>query len=192
MFFIIMICLVAKKGGRYLLPVFPVVNILAAIGLYNFVSLVMRKLPLTKPKLKNILISALFICMIALQMGLTLLVHPYYLSYYNPLVGGTSLAKKILNVGWGEGMDKAARYLNKKPNAKDLTVAVQYTAFKPYFLGKTVWMNNFKQADYLVFYISALQRGWHYSIWTVYEDKTPEHVVRINNIDYARIYRAEK
>ncbi|MEZ4610894.1 MAG: hypothetical protein R2838_11745 [Caldilineaceae bacterium] len=41
--------------------------------------------------------------------GLLGFVHyPYYLTYYNPLVGGTWSAPYVLFAGWGEGLDQAA------------------------------------------------------------------------------------
>ena len=40
---------------------------------------------------------------------------PYYLPYYNPLVGGTKVAPRVLLYGWGEALDRAAAYLNTSP-----------------------------------------------------------------------------
>jgi len=44
---------------------------------------------------------------------------PYFFSYYNPLAGGSSRAPQVMMIGWGEGMDQAARYLNQKPDAEN-------------------------------------------------------------------------
>ena len=57
------------------------------------------------------------------QLALVLPTRPYFLSYYNPALGGGRTATQVLLVGWGEGLDRAAAYLNTKPNAQDLLVS---------------------------------------------------------------------
>ncbi len=42
--------------------------------------------------------------------------HPYYLSYYNPLLGGGAVAQRTLLIGWGEGMDQAGAWLREQPD----------------------------------------------------------------------------
>jgi hypothetical protein len=41
---------------------------------------------------------------------------PYYLSYYNPLMGGPRKAPQVMQIGWGEGLDQAGRYLDRNPS----------------------------------------------------------------------------
>ena len=51
-------------------------------------------------------------------LGLSLIaVRPYPLSYYNPLLGGGATASRWLLVGWGEGLDQVAVYLNAQDGA---------------------------------------------------------------------------
>jgi hypothetical protein len=52
---------------------------------------------------------------------------PYYLTYYNPIMGGAARAPQVMMIGWGEGADEAGRYLDAKPNASELRVASGYT-----------------------------------------------------------------
>ena len=60
---------------------------------------------------------------IFLLHGLFAFVHyPYYFTYYNPLVGGSRTAPDVMTVGWGEGLDAAARWLNQQPNSAELCV----------------------------------------------------------------------
>ena len=42
--------------------------------------------------------------------------YPYYLTYFNPLSGGNRSAPQVLLVGWGEGLEKAADWLNQQPD----------------------------------------------------------------------------
>ena len=51
--------------------------------------------------------------------------YPYYLSYYNPVMGGGKRAPEAMFIGWGQGLDQAARYLNETVDtdtANDLLV----------------------------------------------------------------------
>lgn len=189
-FFILMATLTAKKGDRYLLPIFPVIDILAAAGIYHFVNLVKNKFHLNASKSGIYLTAGIYICAVIIQALASLTLIPYSSAYYNPLLGGPAVAKNILCIGGGEGLDQAAGYLNQKPNGKDLKVCVEYTGFNEYFLGHVVVGAD--DADYIVFYICARQRGWNDKVWKRYKDKVPEHVVRINGIDYAWIYKIQK
>lgn len=85
-------------------------------------------------------------------------------------------------------MDLAAQYLNGKPNAETLTVAAQYPGFSVFFKGKTVGMNDLSGADYVVFYVSTIQREWNNDVWTQYRDREPEKVIVVNGMTYCWIY----
>ena len=172
----------AKKFDRYLLPIFPSVDIVAAAGLWGLVKAV---------GFNRKFVVALALAL-ALQAGHVLSYHPYYLSYYNPLAGGAGQAVKTMLVGWGEGMEQAARYLNQKEGARELRAAtIAGPSFVPYFIGHrvdTVWYNS-ADVDYVVQYVSARQRRITDRIIEIYGDREPEHIVRIHGIEYARIYR---
>jgi len=187
--FSVQMTLSAKKFDRYLLPVFPVIDIIAATGLYYVINSVNENKYLKTKNFKNVMIAFIVVSTLFFQAGSSLSLHPYYLSYYNPTIGGSSHATEIMVFGGGEGMDMAARYLNEKPDAKDLTVAVQYWGFEPYFKGKTVGIDNASISDYIVFYISAVQRDWNKDIWEQYKNEKPEKVIIINNMNYAWIYK---
>ena len=51
-------------------------------------------------------------------------VAPYALAYYNPLVGGGPAASRVLLVGWGEGLDQVAAYLNAQPSSERQLIAI--------------------------------------------------------------------
>jgi hypothetical protein len=121
----------------------------------------------------------------------TLSYHPYYLTYYNPLFLGWRWAPQTLLVGWGEGLDQAAGYLNQQPNAN---VAAWYEWLFPIFYrGRTepvVPQENLITADHTVLYINQVQRDIpspnviHY----FRARRRPEYTVRLAGIDYAWVY----
>jgi 4-amino-4-deoxy-L-arabinose transferase-like glycosyltransferase len=119
---------------------------------------------------------------------------PYYLTYYNPLLLGWLWAPRVMHVGWGEGLDVAARYLDARPNSERMRVAAWYDwAFAPYFKGQTASFSteNALRADYSVFYVSQIQRGIpDPNLITYFRRRVPESVITLNGIDYAWIYPA--
>jgi hypothetical protein len=183
----------AKKFDRYLLPIFPALDIVAAFGLMG-VSYRLRaagfRLRSSRRKTRNVLLG--IIVLFILQAALVLSYHPYYLAYYNPLLGGGAQAVKTLLVGWGEGMDQVARYLNQKEETSQLRAAIWVEpSFAPFFHGHSTNFHDFTsaKADYVVFYVSDVQRGFHERAHAMFDSQEPEHVVRIHGIDYAWIYR---
>jgi hypothetical protein len=195
--FVILMTVGAKKFDRYMLPVILALDIMAAWGLVE-----LARLEVGSWKLEighwSLVIGHWFIALFLLQAGHIISYHPYYLAYYNPLLGGLSRAVRVLPVGWGEGMDLAARYLNQKEDATDLRVATQgIPGFAPLFKGQTEGLteHNLATADYAVLYVSDVQQAWAGSAEpdssgtvAVYSQQEPEHVVNIHGVDYAWIY----
>ena len=88
-------------------------------------------------------------------------------------------------------MDIAAKYLNQKPNAKDLLVQVSPLVeefFTRYFVGKIKRSDKVnRQSDYEVVYIGESQIG-RVSQNGMFNGNL-EHVIRLNGIDHVWIYR---
>jgi len=182
-----------KKMDRYLLPVFPYIDILAAMGICVCCLFISSRIHrIGNKKSKGIFTGdnwygVLVILVVVLQATLIVPIAPYYLSYSNPVVlGGPQHAPEYLLVGWGEGQDLAAAYLNNKTGAEHLKVFVQYSGFAQYFRGETT--NDLASADYIVFYSCAVQRHFNEDEWNRYRNKTPEKVIVLNNIEYCWIY----
>ncbi|MEM7028183.1 MAG: phospholipid carrier-dependent glycosyltransferase [Chloroflexota bacterium] len=176
-----------KKQDRYLLPVFPALDILAAIGWFGLwygVSRMMKQrwwLPLGV----SILIVA--------QIAVALPHHPYYLTYFNPMMGGLPRAVETTLVGWGEGMEQAAQYLNQKPNAENLFVAsTPSQTLLPYFKGQgeNFYTNDVAmRADYVVLYRAQQQRlAPSPDIVNHFLAQKPETVISLKGVPYAWIY----
>ena len=185
--FTILMTLGAKKFDRYMLPVILALDIVAAWGLVELGKLARQHLEFRVWSLG----FGICIALLLLQAILVLSYHPHYLAYYNPLLGGTSRAIQVLPVGWGEGMDLAARYLNQKEDAESLCVATGgIPGFAPLFKGQTEGLteHNLATADYAVLYVSDIQQDSPARA-ALYEQQQPEHVVNIHGVGYAWIYR---
>jgi len=183
--FVTQMALSLKSFPRYILPIFPMVDIMAAIAMYFLFEKYINK---------DLVLYSLAFGLIIAQLSLLIPISPYFLSYTNPIAfGGPSHATDMILMGWGEGNDLAAKYLNEKPDAKNLTVAVDYSGFAQYFVGKTIPLDGtlsvIDNADYIVFYISALQRNWNKDLLEYYRNKTPEKIIEWNGIDYCHIYK---
>lgn len=185
-----------KSFDRYLLPIFPIVDILAAAGIYHTLrvlySKLQRSLEGNRRRLysyNNMMFGFAVIACIIIQSCLLIPIAPYYNSYFNPVaIGSPTHATEILLVGWGEGNDLAAEYLNNKPDPENLTVAYQYNGFAQYFKGKSVRMESASSADYIVFYVSMVQRHNFWELWNQFKNKEPEKIININGINYCWIY----
>jgi len=205
--FTALLSLAGKKQERYILPAFPMLHIVAAVGLCGLgrwiaAWLERRSVPLLNGWCRVAAPLLGIALVLILQLGVALPHRPYYLTYYNPLLGGGQRAAEVVLVGWGEGLDEAARYLNKRPDAAELRVAAWYgEVFAPYFRGDTVHLTRPRcdrqrvaDSDYVVVYINQLQRRlselW---LWDHVEQRCElETVVRLQGIPYVWIYRARR
>ena len=198
----------AKKFDRYILPIFLALDTLAALGWVGVIQWVVEQMTQTRTlswpslRLRPQLIPWLLTLGVAgLLHGLPGFVHyPYYFTYFNPLTGGGTTAARVLTVGWGEGLDAAADWLNQQPNANHLSVAAWYgDGPLSYFLQSeqpilSLWSPEFWfDADYVVFYINQWQRKIPSSeVIDYFAGQTPAHVVRANGLELVRIYAVNK
>jgi hypothetical protein len=184
-----------KKQDRYILPVYPTLSIVAAFGLAQLSNL---KLPWSVAYARqpsNLKFLLLVITILIFQGALVVANYPYYLTYYNPMLGGIRGAERMVTVGWGEGLDVTAAYLNQKPDARDLRVSAWYqSTFAPFFKGEAISYSKEKgkamAGDYVVFYINQLQRRFpDDELFRYFESRyQPEQVISLKNVDYAVIY----
>jgi 4-amino-4-deoxy-L-arabinose transferase-like glycosyltransferase len=191
--FMMPVSAIARRGDRYILPTFFALDLLAALGLWGLMLLAQRYFNTIKSAFR-LAPAYLLGGALAVQILLTLLYHPYYLAYYNPALQGAEIAPRSLNVGWGEGLDQAARYLNELHPQEPSQVAAWYSAqFAPYYLGSTIDLSNQEAAltaDYAVFYINQVQRGFPSGeILNYFRQREPLHVVELGGIEYAWIYK---
>jgi 4-amino-4-deoxy-L-arabinose transferase-like glycosyltransferase len=196
--FTILMTAAAKKFDRYMPPVILALDIVAAWGLVRLGEIVSQYLGRRSEGRQHWIrgigywiFFGFWILLLLIQVGHVVSYHPYYLAYYNPLLGGTPRAVQVLPVGWGEGMDLAARYLNQKEDVPNLRVATRgIPGFASLFKGQTEELteHNLATADYAVLYVSDVQ-GDSVGPAGLYGQQQPEHVVNIHGVDYAWIYR---
>ena len=191
-----------KKFDRYILPVYPAMDIIAGLGWYSLFAFLVQWSRGKKPaRAWRTLPVVVLVAAIGFQAASALITYPYYLSYYNPLMGGSRKAPQVMQIGWGEGIDQAARYLNQKPNAAKLKVISWYDSgsFSYFFKGadRTFWSTQetdpddwqkFITSDYAVVYIAQWQRQIPKAVLDYVAMLEPEHSIWINGLEYARIY----
>lgn len=196
--FIVPVSMVGRRADRYILPVYFAFDVLAAVGLWAMITVMQQRWAARqtqKPMIGQSTVSFGFALLaVLIQMLFVLWHHPYYLTYFNPLFGGARTAPYLINVGWGEGLDQAAEYLNQKSNVADTTVAAWYSwQFANYFNGHSIDLASNEPAytaDYTVFYINQIQRGFpSRELLDYFEDRQPDKVITVRGMDYAWIYK---
>ena len=187
----------SKRSDRYLLPVIPVLSIVAGLGWVALMRWVRSIGALQEWKKYSGVVIAI---PLLIQLSITLIHAPYYLSFFNPLMGGARKAPEVLQIGWGEGLDEAARYLNALPGAEQMTVASWYERiFSDFFVGRTINIEDQARiseqeiqeilaSDYIVIYYHQLQRGMPENLLEIIAGQEPIHRIWINGLEYIRIY----
>jgi hypothetical protein len=113
----------------------------------------------------------------------------YPLAGYNPLVGGVRAAEKAIPVGWGDGLDVAGDLIRQMSGGRTVITAiwsplrVSFGAHNP---GPVVSQAQISEADFYVDYVHARQRRLTPRQLV---NRTPDAVVTIGGVDYARIYK---
>jgi 4-amino-4-deoxy-L-arabinose transferase-like glycosyltransferase len=192
--FVLFLTFGEKKQDRYILPVYPILGIVAAIGLVRISSPPRRSTRAGKSPVSN-LQTLLFVVILFFQGLLVVFNYPYYLTYYNPLLGGIQVAERMVTVGWGEGLELAAEYLNQKPDAEDMRVSAWYqSTFAPFFKGEAISYSQEKgkamAGDYVVFYINQLQRRFpDEELYHYFETRyQPDQIIPLKGVNYVVIY----
>ncbi|MGE3270702.1 MAG: hypothetical protein AB7P40_18255, partial [Chloroflexota bacterium] len=188
--FIMFLSLAGKKLDRYTLPAFPGLDLLAGLGLWTlglWSVPYLSRLKLSAEAWRVALVGALGVLVIGQALPLAM-VAPYALAYYNPLLGGGPAAGRVLLVGWAEGLDQVAAYLDAQPGAERQLIAVYFPLelnFQGMVTGLVTQFGDPRPVNYVVDYVNAAQRG-----------QTPPEVfgmapvqeVWINGILYARVF----
>ncbi len=190
--FTIFMTLSDKRSPRYILPIFPALAMVAAWGWFElgrgvgeqgsrgagFTSYALR---FTKYVLPLILIISA--CLILLPYA------PYYFTYYNPLLGGSYTAPGWVKIGWGEGLDRVGRFLQRENNTRDSRVGTVYAStVAPFFEGKLSGVTG-DRLDYVVLYLKQAQSGEPSPTFVRYFQQQPALFgVNLNGLHYADVY----
>lgn len=192
---LVIFSLIPSKIDRYILLIYPQLICLATAGWFNIISY----LTTLKIRLVDVVITSklYLILLITIAFSLVISCFPYYVSFYNPLFGGTKVAVKMIMLGNGEGLDQVGQWLNKQKNAENLTVLSWYdTVTGSYFKGKTLktygknknlklWLNK---TDYIILYVNQIQRNYNRDWLKYLSNQEPVYVVELNGVEYAKVY----
>ena len=195
--FTLCLSITSKKFSRYLLPAFPILEILAAFGFVGFIRWSVSQIQSRFGNGTNS-IGATFtyiacICYFLIQILPVLLLHPYYGTYYNLCWKVTDITK-VITVGEASGLDIAAKYLNAKPNADQMIVQVSPLATEfigRYFRGYAYRAdrNIGRIANYEIVYIRDSQIGRVPQTGTL--NGALEAIITLNGIDHVWIYQVQ-
>jgi 4-amino-4-deoxy-L-arabinose transferase-like glycosyltransferase len=194
--FIIAMSIAEKKFDRYMLPAYAALLPVAAWGLAQLIASLQARM---KPTVRRWAPAALVVALLGGQLWASAANFPYYLQHYNRLFGGAANAQHSMMLGWGEGLERAAQYLQGKTN-KDTQVASWYSNLFTLFYGEDVAdipilaqlsperLDQLLAMDYLVIYIHQWQRGTPQNLLAALQPLDPDYSVWINGLEYVRVY----
>jgi hypothetical protein len=185
----LMMTLGPKKFDRYLLPVFPILVVLASVGWWALAERVGR---LGQAWIRPVLGVALAVLLVW-PLAST---YPYPLSFYNPLLGGGGVAQRTVMIGNGEGLDQAAHWLADQPDATNLRVAAHSFDILAALIpgdGEPLREGVPDDADYIVTYGRRIQmHRWGSSLERYLAANPPVYTVWINGIEYVHVHPGPK
>jgi hypothetical protein len=122
--------------------------------------------------------------------------HPYHIAAFNQVLGGAAVGSRTFSVGWGEGLEQVAAWLNQQPDITGVvTVADKTLLLNPYLKhGAQATAPDDdgtlpEPAGYVVVYIYQVQGTLFPPFDQFYPHATPLHTVRIHGVEYAWVYQ---
>ncbi len=189
-----------RQPPHYILTTFICVDLVAGLGISRALDFLARRLPNV---MKNSTTWAVLGVILALQLISAVGFYPYYITYYDPVVGALLPQEQnptLKDTGYGVGVDQAAAYLSQKVGADKMTVLAAYGegSFSYYFPGNTVPMNYLDLGDPVII---GILKGSQYAVVDYYNQKRlglltglagikPEKIIWVNGIEFLHIYRA--
>jgi 4-amino-4-deoxy-L-arabinose transferase-like glycosyltransferase len=176
-----------KKFDRYLLPIWPSLEILAALAWI----IVLQQLawPLIWRRLA-------FAGALIWMAGQLWWYQPYFLAYFNPLLGGGRVAQTVMLVGWGEGMEQAGAWLNTRPDLESGPVlSVIGPTLSPFVNAQVLDMKDEfleRNPSYAVMYARSNQRHEAPYFENLFRDQVPLWRLEAYGIDYIQIYQVPR
>ncbi|HEU5016018.1 MAG TPA: glycosyltransferase family 39 protein [Roseiflexaceae bacterium] len=182
-----------KKFNRYLVPAFPVVDMLAAAGLLG-IGTDARWL-WQHPRARQAVPAGVLAVVTVASVANTMAWHPYSIAAYNQALGGAMAGANTFQTGWGEGLEQAADWLNEQPDITSVLVASTLADPLQRYLrhGAQVYTPNQRlqpKTGYVVVYIRSTQEPSlpaPFDEW--YGKVAPLHVVSVHGVPYAWIYQ---
>lgn len=189
--FTVCLSLTSKKFSRYSLPIFPILEVLSAVGFVELIRWGYAHFRIEGTVVKRAIAGFACLCFFFIQVLPVLMLHPYYGTYYNPCWKVVDITE-IITVGDASGLDIAANYLNQKPNAHLMQVQVSPLAtemVRYYFHGHAYRADRptLENPNYEIVYIRDSQIGRVPQTGTLNGEL--EHVITLNGIDHVWIYQ---
>lgn len=147
-----------QHGLRYIIEIYPAISLIAAIGFDS----------VTGKFTKNVLLKFVYsVPVIAYFLIILWQIKPYYLDYFNELVGGTNTVYKyrLFQQGWwGQGLREAGLYVKENaPKGSSIGLAISPNHVLPYFdFYKYETWSPKKQYDYVIVnYYNIIREGFN-------------------------------
>lgn len=172
---------------RYSLILYPLVLILAALGIHAFLSLDKFK------KIDKFVFSIVLIIIISSSLYLT---KPYYFNYTNVLLPN----KYMITGAWGYGGYEAAEYINSRPNPADIVTWADYPGVCEFTIGKCYQTRRIENSEIDYFVLTRRgklkyeKRGNVTGAKDYYNDDDPKWSLEINGREgnYVKVFKNEK
>lgn len=175
----VVLALFGKKFDRYALALFPIFDVLAAVGLVAAMQWLSGRMR------RPIVLPSIVVAVLLAVDGWWW--HPYPLARYNPLVGGGAVAARSILVGWGEGLDLVGDEIRKLTDDCSLRIAAkEIKLLQAVTCQRVVTLDRAAKADFVVGYVKDLQRDDRRLARFV--DEPPAAIVVLHGIEYARIW----
>ncbi|MBI2669983.1 MAG: glycosyltransferase family 39 protein [Candidatus Yanofskybacteria bacterium] len=152
-------------GVRHLLPVYPFAILLVSGQISKLVKSLKLKVQNESSKIKKILFTFYFLLFTLLGWYVyeNVRVYPYYLTYFNQIVGGPSEGHKYVvdsNLDWGQDLVRFSNWV-KKNNIPKIEFDYFGWADPSYYLKERyIWMSSTKYNDGRDFTAHNQSDGW--------------------------------
>lgn len=194
--FVVGLSLFAKQINRYVVPIFPALDTLAAVGLLGIAErgAQLRRWGTRNPAPIFRQVTCGLVAVLALANAAWY--HPYGIVYFNQLLGGPQAGAQTFTIGWGEGMEQVADWLNQQSDITGvLTAATMMAQLQPYLRSGAQSISPWEKplpekTGYMVIYARHTQWGSLPPPFDAfYGRQVPLKVVNLHGVDYAWIYQ---
>ena len=197
----ILLTMEAKKLDRYLLPIWPGMEIMAAYGLWTLWQALKARFDKQITRFFSLRFSVfsldklLLVAILLLQSWQLSRYAPYYMAYYNPLAGGGPSAEYVMLVGLGEGMDQVGAWLRTRPDLERGDVLSWIAPTLAPFVPKQVLVRDLRTeylhqaTSYAVLYVRSVQHKENAAAEAIVRENPALYTVSIHGIAYASIHQ---
>ncbi len=197
--FIVALSIFPKKLNRYLMPIFPALNILAAAGIVWTVQAVgawlAARVGAARGRGSVAGVAVALLLTATLAIGNALAYHPYSIVYFNQLLGGTPAGARTFLMGSGEGLEQVADWLNAQPDSTGVVTAATMThPLQPYLASgvQSLPERNGElpaSTGYVVVYIRNVWNGATPPFDRFWGVQPPLTVVSLHGVPHAWVYQ---